>query len=235
MYAMNSVSMTTTAVFVALVAALSLWWPAIATYCAESQRRQRVAAAGLVFAGVWVAVHGGVVASGILQSQAMPPPAMIYLFGTVGVVGWLCLRGPGRAIAQNAPLAALVGFQAFRLPLELVLHAWAEEGALPIRMTFEGANFDILTGISALVVAATASRLPQWVLWAWNIVGLVLLVVVVGIAVLSAPLPLRQFFDEPAVVLVFHVPYTFIASVLVMSALAGHILVFMRLRSDGKA
>jgi hypothetical protein len=102
-------------------------------------------------------------------------------------------------------------------------------------MTFEGANFDIVTGITAIGVGLAANRLPHWAIFAWNAFGTVLLVVVVGIAVLSAPLPLRQFFDEPAVTLVFHLPYTFIASVLVMSALAGHILVFMRLRVDAKA
>ena len=48
----------------------------------------------------------------------------------------------------------LVGVQGFRLPLELAMHRMYERGIMPVQMSYSGLNYDILTGIRALVVAA---------------------------------------------------------------------------------
>lgn len=69
--------------------------------------------------------------------------------------------GPlGHRFANHLPIAALVGFQAFRIPLELVLHSWFAQGTLPIQMTYSGSNYDIATGIVALGLAPVLPRLP---------------------------------------------------------------------------
>ena len=55
----------------------------------------------------------------------------------------------GARLAAGVPVAALVGFQAFRLPLELVLHSWVAQGTIPGTMTWTGQNWDIASGITA--------------------------------------------------------------------------------------
>ena len=136
----------------------------------------------------------------------------------------------GRALA-GLPLGLLVVSQAFRLPLEIWLHALHDAGSLPVQMTWSGLNFDVATGASALALglAALRWRLPRGVVLAWNVAGLGLLVTVVAIAVLSAPTPLRRFMDGPAVLLPYNAPYNLIISVHVWTALVGHLIVFRAL------
>jgi len=185
----------------------------------------RVAAGLAVFlAAMWL-----LGASGLL-ADPVPPKPFLLLVPAIACSLWFCLRSrAGDALAANAPLAALVALQAFRLPLELLMHGWAREGALPLQMTFAGQNWDIATGALALVVAPLAAR-SRALVFAWNVLGLLLLANIVTVAILSMPGPLRVFTADPANVLVFRAPYTWLPGFFVQVALAGHILVFRALR-----
>ena len=70
----------------------------------------------------------------------------------------------GDRLARGLPLAYLVGFQAFRFPLELAIHRAYVEGVMPVQMSYSGRNFDIVTGLTALVLAAALAmaRVPRW-------------------------------------------------------------------------
>jgi hypothetical protein len=63
----------------------------------------------------------------------------------------------------------LVGFQAFPLPLELLMHQAALEGTTPPQMTYTGSNFDIVSGATAPWVGSAAAfgYAPRWLLLAW--------------------------------------------------------------------
>jgi hypothetical protein len=56
--------------------------------------------------------------------------------------------GFGGRLAEFLPLWALVGAQAFRLPLELAMDAMYARGVMPVELSYSGRNFDILTGIT---------------------------------------------------------------------------------------
>lgn len=185
----------------------------------------RVAAGLAVFlAGMWLLGWSGVLA------DPVPPKPLLLLVPAVACSLWFCLRSrAGDALAASTPLAALVALQAFRLPLELLMHGWAREGALPLQMTFAGQNLDIATGALALLVAPFAAR-SRALVYAWNILGLLLLANIVTVAILSMPGPLRLFTADPPNVLVFRAPYTWLPGFFVQVALAGHILVFRALR-----
>jgi hypothetical protein len=134
------------------------------------------------------------------------------------------------------PYAALIGFQAFRLPLEFLLWAFHRQGRLPVQMTFSGRNFDILTGLSAILVAWLAARgkLGRKGVLAWNLAGVALLGNIVVVAVLSLPAPWRAFPNDPPNELVLHFPYVYIPALFVMAALAGHLLVFRKLAREAR-
>lgn len=136
-------------------------------------------------------------------------------------------------MAARLPFSALIGFHAFRLPLEFLLWAFHKQGRLPAQMTFEGRNFDILTGLSALAVAYLAARgkAGHRAALAWNLAGLALLLNIMAVAILSMPAPWRRFHEGPANELVLHFPYVFIPALFVMAALAGHLLIFRKLAS----
>ena len=84
----------------------------------------------------------------------------------------------GRRLAAGLPLAVLVGFQGFRLPLELMMHRAYEYGVMPVEMSYSGFNFDIVTGITAVVVATllATGRAGMRTARAWNVLGTLLLI-----------------------------------------------------------
>jgi hypothetical protein len=178
----------------------------------------------------WLALTGAASASGVLEASLLPPPIMVFFFASqLAAAGVAFSRLGTRLLAL--PAAALVGFQVFRLPLELVLHHWADTGVLPRQMTYEGENLDIVTGLLALPVAWIAARRPpaRGVVLAFNALGLALLVNVARIAAFSSPVPFRTYLNDPPVLLAFSFPHGWIVPICVGGALFGHLLVFRQL------
>jgi hypothetical protein len=226
-------SAVSTAAFVGVVAAVAVML-VVGTHAAGPRLREapaytlrwvRGTALALL---VWLGVTAAVSASGVLEAPVIPPRALFFMVGTlVAAVVFACSRA-GMRLAMGLPVAALVGFHAFRLPLELVLHRWWIEGVVPVQMTYTGRNLDIVTGILALVVGLWLWRRgpSRPLVWLFNLVGFALLVNVATIAVLSSPVPFRSFMNDPAVLLVFHAPYGWIVPMCVAPALAGHLVLF---------
>ncbi|MEM1350297.1 MAG: hypothetical protein AAGI01_17185 [Myxococcota bacterium] len=216
----------TALVFASWLAAIHV--AASATYVGT--RASRARATGFTLCFVWLIGHALVASSGILAEDTMPPRVVFYFAGINLVVLAITLTRPGRALAMHTPLHWLVGVNAFRLPLELLLHQMYAEGTLPVQMTYEGANLDIITGILAIPAGLAIWHLGQEhrasrrIAWVFTGVGAALLVNVITIALLSAPGPLRTYPNEPAVTLVFHTPYTWIVTVMVTTAMVTHIL-----------
>ena len=99
------------------------------------------------------------------------PPPMVIWFASMMVMTLALAWSPfGRRFADKLPFVALIGFQAFRLPLELIMHRAAVAGIMPNVMSFTGYNFDIVTGATALPLALYAWRrpLPRWLILLWN-------------------------------------------------------------------
>lgn len=222
-----------TVAFVGVVAAVAVMivlgthaaGPALREAAAYTRRWVWGTAAGLL---VWLAVTAAVSASGVLEVPSVPPRALFFMAGCNLVAVIFAFSRAGTRLVVGLPVAALVGFQAFRFPLELVLHRFYVEGVIPVQMTYAGLNFDIVTGILGLFIGLSMWRSgpSRRLVWLFNLVGFGLLLTVASIAVLSSPVPFRVFMNEPAVLLVFHAPYAWIVPMCVAPALAGHLLVF---------
>jgi hypothetical protein len=194
----------------------------------------RSAAYAAVGTAAWMALTYALAASGRLAFGPMPPPlGMLFVAIVVGSVTLGTSRVGGR-LARGLPLAALVGVQAFRLPLEVAMHRAYTEGVMPVQMSYAGWNFDVLSGIGALVVAVLLGmrRAPLGVVRIWNWMAVLLLTNVLVIAWLSTPTPFRVFATEPANVWITHPPFVWLPSVLVFAAILGHVLIFRRLRFE---
>ncbi|MDB5857028.1 MAG: hypothetical protein JWQ76_717 [Ramlibacter sp.] len=215
--------------FVAVVAAVMVMFVFAVLKMEGPRDRYGVVLLVLAF---WLAVPGVLAYRGDLDRYAPVPPPGFILFAllTLGTV-MLAFSGFGARMAR-LPLAGLVGFQVFRVPLELVLHRLYAEGVIPVQMTYAGRNFDIVTGVLAALLAVWIwkGQAPRWLVLAWNLLGLVLLANVVTIAVLSTPVPFRQFMNEPANLLPSTFPYVWLPMFLVQAALFGHLLVFRAIR-----
>lgn len=202
------------AILVAVVAAF-LW----AVH--RAYRSPRVAMLAAVALAVWLGGLGALVASGKMAS--LPFSGLPVFFGSILLVCTAAALSPfGGKLAANVPLAALVGFQAFRLPLELALHEWAAQGTIPGTMTWTGQNWDIISGLTALAAAPLAGRFPL-AARAANIIGFALLLNVMRVAIMSSPFPFA-WGQQPPLLLALHLPYAFIGPICVGGALFGHLV-----------
>jgi hypothetical protein len=223
-------SICTAALASALAAALlfAVWW---ADRAESGSIRRRDLGIALVYATVALGLSGLLAAGGALRDFSALPPPFLRLFVPLSIVtGALALSPFGARLVKTLPLWGLVGFQTFRVLVELLLWRLHHSGVVPVQMTFEGDNFDLLTGLSAAVVAwlLARGRTSARVVWVWNALGLGLLLNVVAIAMLSMPTPLRVFASQNTIVA--ELPFVWIPCVMVQAALFGHILVFRSLR-----
>lgn len=209
--------------FLAIVLLVAAAIPAAAFFADRAapdggRRTASLTAAGML---AWIGLVCAYVGSGVMAR--LPFQGLHAFFAAVFFVGIAAGMSPlaGR-IAANLPLVALVGFHAFRLPLELVLHSWAEQGTIPQTMTWNGQNWDIISGAIAIIVAPFAIR-SRALAWAANLIGFALLLNVIRVAALSSPLPIG-WGQQPPLLLALHLPYALIAPVCVAGALAGHIV-----------
>ena len=170
---------------------------------------------------IWLALLAAVVASGFVTSA--PSHLPLFAGGVLLVTLVFGLSDGGDWVAAGSSVAALVAFQSFRLPLELILHVWARQGVIPETMTWTGQNWDILSGIAALALApfATRSRAAAWIA---NLIGITLLINVARVAILSSPVPFGWEDVEPKLLLMARLPYALIFPVCVAGAMLGHVM-----------
>jgi hypothetical protein len=125
------------------------------------------------------------------------------------------------------PASWIVKMQSFRIVVELFIWWAFIDKIIPVQMTFEGLNFDILVGLTAPIAAywwlKNGHTKPVAIL-IWNILGLILLFNILIIAVLSMPTPKQYFFNEPANTVVATFPWVLLPGILVMLAFGLHLL-----------
>jgi hypothetical protein len=182
---------------------------------------------------VWLSLTGAVAATGVLRRFDVTPPPLAWLLISITALGVLVPYSRlGTRLIRGLPLAALVGYQVFRFPLELLMHRAYAEGVMPVQMSYSGWNLDILTGISAglLGLALLWWRVPRVVVHIWNVLGFALLVNIVTIAVLSTP-AFGAFGPDRLNVFVLYPPFVWLPTIMVTAALMGHLLVWRKLRA----
>lgn len=127
--------------------------------------------------------------------------------------------------------ARIIRLQVFRLFVEILLWFLFLDNLLPIQMSFEGLNFDVLSGLSAPIIAFLVfkNKLSKRAIIIWNLVCLGLLINIVTIAILSMPTPFRYFMNEPANTIVAELPISFLPTFLVPLA---YMLSFISIRQQ---
>jgi hypothetical protein len=217
------------AIPVGLVVAL-LWCVDTAWRCLDQPAagRHRALAVTACTAAAWMGVTWLAADAGLLRRWDLVPPPLIFLIvGIAGLAVTIAFSGYGNRLITGLPIALLIALQGFRLPLEMAMHEMYERGVMPVQMSYSGRNFDILTGISAFVVAwlVASGRGGRRLIVAWNTLGFALLLNIVTIALLSTPL-FRYFGDDRLNVWVTYPPFVWLPAVMVLAALAGHLLIF---------
>jgi len=167
----------------------------------------------------------------------LPPRPGFAILIPLPFVLYFAFSKKGTQLLKAVPPHWLIYIQVFRIFVELILWAAYLRNLLPVQMTFEGRNFDILSGLLAIPVGYFCFTRKSWSLaWAvgFNILGLLLLLNIIVVAMLSMPTPLRHFMNEPANTLVGEFPFIYLPGILVPLAYSMHIFSLRQLLG-GKA
>ena len=213
-----------------LTTLLSVWFLVSAVRkAAESSTPYRI----LVFlVPLWMLLTGYLATTDFYRySEAIPP--RVVAFGVLPSVFVIAIYFVAfRGFIDSLPLTTLTILHVVRIPVELVLLWLYQNGQVPILMTFEGWNFDILSGITAPIIywiAFRRGRINRTLLILWNLAALGLLINIVTIAVLSFRTPFQRLaFDQPNVG-VTHLPFIWLPAIIVPIVLFAHLAALYKL------
>lgn len=192
----------------------------------------RIISQNRIFFVAWYALLSFVASKGYFETQSTSFPLIGYVFiGSIFISYILSLTKIGEALSQ-LDWNFVVGFHAFRVLMELALYMAYMEDKIPIQMTFLGLNFNILAGLSAIIIAPSlAYRSRLRLIKMWNTVSLLLLLSFVTITTLTAKSDIQYFNQNNNINDLLTVPYIYIPGILVFFGFFGHWVVFKKIKS----
>ena len=175
----------------------------------------------------WLALQTVISLTGFyLVNATVPPRFAILVTPVILTIILLFIIPAGKRFVDSFDTEKLTWLHIVRLPVELTLFWLFIYGQVPEIMTFEGRNFDILSGITAPLIVLLGYRkkiLSPNMIIAWNVICLALLFNIVIMAVLSVPTPFQQLaFDQPNVG-VLYFPFTLLPALVVPAVLFSHL------------
>lgn len=191
----------------------------------ESRRKRILRNYVLVLTG-WIGIISIASLSGFTSNwESLPPRPPLFVLPPLIVLIFILRSDTTKEILQNVKPHRLMNIQAFRIPVEIFIWLLFLANVTPIQMTFEGRNWDILVGLTAPIFAFLAfanGKNNRKLAIAWNIGGLLLLGNILTVAILSMPIPIRVFMNEPANTEVGNFPVIFLPTILVTVAYYFH-------------
>ncbi len=198
----------------------------------KAQKKVRIRVLGISV--LWLALQA-LLSRSVYSSQLETLPPKIVLFGILPaflLIAIAFFTKAGRRIIDQLSIPALLLIHVVRIPVETGLDWLCREGAVPKIMTFRGANFDILAGITAplmLLYFGWKKKAGKPVLLVWNTLATALLLTIVILAALSVPTPLQQFGFEQPNIAILHFPVSWLPTFIVPAVLFSHLALFRRL------
>lgn len=179
---------------------------------------------------IWLAIQAVLRINNLYNSDVSSFLPKIVLFGVLPLILTIILlfvTTKGRKFIDNLPLVNITYLNLVRIPVEVVLFWLFLNKAVPQLMTFEGRNFDIIAGITALFIAYFGlgkGILGRQIILVWNFICLGLLVNIVVNALLSVPSPIQKFaFNQPNIA-VLNFPFSWLPTFIVPIILFGHLV-----------
>lgn len=182
----------------------------------------------------WLFATAIVASSGFLyDSAAIPPRLVFFTVPALLFVIYLAYSSKLSPFSDSINIKALTAFHFVRILVELALSSLNQQGAIPEVMTYDGRNFDIISGFTAPIITLVCFSKNELIrpklLLLWNVICLLLLINIVIHAVLSLPTPFQQFgFDHPNVA-VLQYPFVWLPTFVVPLVLAAHLISIRRL------
>ena len=181
----------------------------------------------------WVILQTIVSKTGFYKiTNTFPPRFLLLVLPPLITIVLLFTIAQGKIFIDRLDVKLLTLLHVVRIPVELLLYWLFVYKQIPQLMTFEGRNFDILSGLTAPLIyyfGFVKNKLDRKIVIFWNFLCLGLLINVVSIAVLSAPLPFQQLaFDQPNIA-ILNFPFIWLPACLVPLVLLSHLATLRQL------
>ncbi|MFC4231398.1 hypothetical protein ACFOW1_05820 [Parasediminibacterium paludis] len=181
----------------------------------------------LIVMAIWIVLQSIISISGFYTNfKAASPRFPLLVVPPLLFLMYNLLTKKGDAFLLAFNIKTLTIFHIIRIPVEIVLYWLFVHKAIPSLMTFEGRNFDILSGLSAPVMyylAFVKKRVGNTPLIIWNIICLLLVINVVINSILASPTPFQQFAFEQPNIGILYFPFTLLPSFLVPMVILSHV------------
>ncbi len=159
-------------------------------------------------------------------TESIPPRFLLLILPPVLFIIGLFSTSKGRQYLDNLDIKKLTILHMIRIPVEVVLFWLYVNKTVPQLMTFEGRNFDILSGLTAPFIfyfGFIKHTINNRVILIWNFICLILLLNIVVNAFLSAPFTFQQFaFDQPNIAILYF-PFLWLPGIVVPLVLLSHL------------
>lgn len=167
-------------------------------------------------------------------TDTFPPRFLLTLAPPLVLITILFLTTKGRDFIDQLNLKTLSLLHVIRIPVEVVLFLLFIHKAVPVVMTFEGRNFDIISGLTSPLVYYFVFKKRTWnykLLLIWNFICLALLINIVIIAVLSAPFVFQQMAFEQPNIAILYFPFVWLPCCVVPLVFLSHFAAIRKLLS----
>lgn len=176
---------------------------------------------------IWMIGQSVVAITGFYtNTQTIPPRFIAMLLPPVILILIMFATHKGRNFIDLLRPDQLSLLHMVRVPVEFCLFVLYSYQLVPQLMTFEGINFDIISGITAPLIAYFGYHkkvLSKPLLLIWNLICLGLLVNIAFHGILSVPSPFQRFgFEQPNIGLTYF-PYVFLPGLIVPAVLFAHL------------
>ena len=173
----------------------------------------------LTFFCIWIFLVSILTYNGFFQNFSFPPRLMIFVAFIIVIIIVLFTLKNTRAFLNKMPITTLTYIHIIRVPVEMVLLWLGVSGAVGMELTFEGSNFDILSGITApfvgvfMIGGRSKNRVGAII---WNFGALALLINIAYRAISYTP----YFYEyspggEVANIAVFWFPFVLLPTLVV--------------------
>ena len=180
----------------------------------------------VAFVTLWLILQAILAFNGFFQDYTVVPPRTFAIGVWPFIAVTLIYLFFFRRFLDGLPLTVLTWIHIIRIPVECCLLWLSQNSLVPIEMTFEGRNFDILSGVTAPIVyflAFRGGRVNRTLLIIWNLAALALLTNIVTIAVLAFPSPFQTIgLDQPNIGVTYF-PFIWLPAVIVPIVFFCHV------------
>ncbi|WP_332737571.1 hypothetical protein [Flavihumibacter sp.] len=190
----------------------------------------------LVILLIWLTIQAVIGLSGFYTvTDTIPPRFLLLVVPPILLIIGLFTTSSGRQYIDSLDIKTLTILHTIRIPVEVVLFWLFVNKTVPELMTFEGRNFDIISGLTAPAIfyfGFIKNQIDKKLILVWNFICLGLLINIVVNAVLSAPFPFQKFaFDQPNIA-VLYFPFNWLPCCVVPLVLLSHLATIRQLLND---